>query len=312
MKHKLVIVIPIYEDNESAKRLLSEIRDIFKKEVFIVAIDDGSLTNPFCIKFLNSMKLNGVILKLKKNVGHQTAIAIGLQYVADQINWADKIVVMDSDGEDNPQNVSVLLNSCNDKSIDVVVGSRRARYESLQFKFFYNFYRFIFKILTGKSIGFGNFMCMNVTALKRIVTMPESWMHIAACILLSKLRIKDCGLDRGRRYAGQSKSNFVGFALHGFKALMVFSEYVLVRVGVACAFIAVFSVVGGIIAVLLKFIGIATPGWFSVVVGILFLVFLQTGALTLMSLLLTGVSGTKFLEETSYKKYVHQIKRAKF
>ena len=65
--------------------------------------------------------------------------------------------------------------------------------------------------------------------------------------------------------------NFVGLALHGFKALMVFAEDVLVRVGIACALIAGLSVVGVLAAVLLKVMGFSTPGWFSVALGILVL-----------------------------------------
>jgi hypothetical protein len=83
--------------------------------------------------------------------------------------------------------------------------------------------------------------------------------------------------------------NFVGLALHGFKALMVFAEDVLVRVGIASALIATFAVVGSVAAVLLKLMGYSTPGWFSLVLGIFVLLFLQTAALALMTLMLTGV-----------------------
>ena len=67
--------------------------------------------------------------------------------------------------------------------------------------------------------------------------------------------------------------NFVGFALHGFKALMVFAEDVLVRVGIVCALITLLSVVATAAAVVLKVIGFSTPGWFSVALGILLLLF---------------------------------------
>jgi hypothetical protein len=119
--------------------------------------------------------------------------------------------------------------------------------------------------------------------------MQELPIHVAAAVLASKLRTGVCPLDRGPRYAGQSKMNFVGLALHGFKALMVFAEDVLVRVGIASALIATFAVVGSVAAVLLKLMGYSTPGWFSLVLGIFVLLFLQTAALALMTLMLTGV-----------------------
>jgi hypothetical protein len=150
-------------------------------------------------------------------------------------------------------------------------------------------------------------MALKVTAVRRLVAMQELWIHVAACVLTSKLRIAAEPLDRGPRYAGRSKMNFVGLALHGFKALMVFAEDVLVRVGIACALIAALSIVGGGTAILLKLIGLATPGWFSVALGILFLVFLQTGALTLMTLMLTGVVRGGSVVTVSYREFVDSV-----
>ena len=66
MKQKLIIVTPIYEDNDSAEKLLSELKSIYKGEVFIVAVDDGSLVNPFNVNFLKRLSIEGVVLELKK------------------------------------------------------------------------------------------------------------------------------------------------------------------------------------------------------------------------------------------------------
>lgn len=161
--------------------------------------------------------------------------------------------------------------------------------ETLRFKIFYVVYKWIFNLLTGHSINFGNFMIFKLNAVKRLVAMNELWVHLAGCVLVSRLRIGICDINRGSRYAGKSKMNFIDLALHGFRALMVFSENVLVRVGVFCAMVAFLSIVGVVLAMGLKMFGYATPGWFSMVLGILLLVFLQTGALTLMTLMLTGV-----------------------
>ena len=137
--------------------------------------------------------------------------------------------------------------------------------------------------------------------------MHETWTHLAGAVLGSKLRLAICPLDRGARYAGRSKMNFVGLVLHGFKGLMVFSEDVMVRVGLACVLISGFAIAGAIAAVVLKLIGFATPGWFSVALGVLFLVFLQTAALTLMTLMLSGVAkGGAVLLET-YRDFVDEI-----
>jgi polyisoprenyl-phosphate glycosyltransferase len=101
--------------------------------------------------------------------------------------------------------------------------------------------------------------------------------------------------------------NFVGLALHGFKGLMVFAEDVLVRVGAACALVAGLSLVASAAAIVLKSIDIATPGWFSVALGILILVFLQTGAITLMTLMLTGVMRGAAILPVDYRQVVKKV-----
>jgi len=59
--------------------------------------------------------------------------------------------------------------------------------------------------------------------------------------------------------------------------------------------------------VVLKLIGFTTPGWFSVALGVLFLVFLQTAALTLMTLMLSGVAKGGAMLLDAYRDFVDQI-----
>ena len=84
----------------------------------------------------------------------------------------------------------------------------------------------------------------------------------------------------------------------------------LVRVGIICAFVALFTVAASSAAIALKLAGFATPGWFSVVLGILLLVFLQTGALTLMTLMLTGVVRAGAPNQIDYRAYIDVVKHA--
>lgn len=305
------VVMPIYEDQEASTRLFRELFAHYGKRVFVVAIDDGSVHQPVNIKVLESTGLKGVVVSLKRNVGHQRAIAIGINYVADHMPDMPCTVVMDSDGEDTPQSIRQLVEPLSSPKTDIVVAQRKSRIETVRFKIFYLVYKIIFQLLTGRKISFGNFMALNPSALKRLMAMQELWVHVAACVLTSKLRVATLPIDRGPRYAGKSKMNFVGLALHGFRALMVFAEDVLVRVGIMCAVVAVIAVLSSFLAAALKLSGFATPGWFSVVLGILLLVFLQTGALTLMTLMLTGVVRSGAPNQVNYKAYIDRIEHAK-
>lgn len=306
-RHSLIILTPIYEDSTASSRLFSELFSIYKDNVFVIAVDDGSVHEPIDINNITDHGISGIVLKLKRNVGHQKAIAIGLSYVKNYLNKDQKVIVMDSDGEDPPSSIKELINTSESLNYDVVVAERKKRVESVFFRFFYVIYRLLFFMLSGRKISFGNFMLLKHSAVMRMTAMQELWIHIPGSVLISKLRIGFCPLDRGLRYAGQSKMRFVGLALHGFKGLMVFAEDVLVRVGTACAFVAALAVSGISTAILLKIFGYATPGWFSVVSGIMLLVFLQMGALSLTTLLLTGVVKSGGISTTDYVVYIDKI-----
>lgn len=308
----LVIITPIYEDREAASRLLSELASSFDREIFVVAVDDGSVKEPVETAIIEQAGLEGVVLRLNRNVGHQKAIAIGINYVAQNIQEHQKVVIMDSDGEDTPQSIKELIQPLEREDVDIVVAKRKSRVETLKFKLFYIIYKWFFTILAGKKINFGNFVGLKAKAVKRLSSMQELSVHIAATVLSSKLRIETVSLDRGPRYAGKSKMNFVGLVLHGFKGLMIFAEDVLVRVGILSAIVALLAIVGGIIATLLKINDFATPGWFSISVEIFFLIFMQTGTLTLMILMLTGViKSNTVTTPVEYKIFIDEILYAK-
>lgn len=305
--HRVVVVTPVYEDTEASSRLFHELASL-PFNVYVIAVDDGSVKQPVEVSTLENNGVSGAVLKLRRNVGHQRAIAIGLSYASTRLGAEDRIIVMDSDGEDLPDSIEVLLSGLDNDQIDVIVAERKSRIETWKFKAFYIVYKNLFGVLTGRSISFGNFMALKPSSVKRLVSMQETSIHVAGAVLASKLRADRCPIDRGPRYAGQSKMNFVGLALHGFKGLMVFAEDVLVRVGIVCAALAGIAGLGILFAIFLKVLGFATPGWFSVALGILVLMVLQTGALALMTLMLTGVvrSGA-VAKPLSYSDFVDEV-----
>jgi hypothetical protein len=302
----LVVITPVFEDADVAARLCADIAAVLGRDVAIVAVDDGSVKNVIQPEAISAAGLGGVLIRLRRNLGHQRAIAVGMNYVADTMPGVTA-VVMDSDGEDVPATIPLLLAELAKGNADVVVAQRQQRQESLSFRAFYMIYRFIFMLLSGRKIRFGNFMAVAPGGLRRLAAMPELWIHVASSVLMSRLRIAFRPIDRGTRYAGQSKMNFSALVLHGVRALMVFAEDVLVRVCIVCALIAVGSVAAIVLTLLLKLIGFTTPGWFSVALGILLLVLLQTGALTLMTLMLSGVVRAGNLRMVDYRSLIDDV-----
>lgn len=282
----LVIVTPVYEDTESFYQLAQKIESIYQEQVTVVAVEDGSLHHVIDLKQCPT-SISVHVLRLKRNVGHQKAIAIGLSYLADKIYDTTKVVVMDSDGEDRPETINELTKSLDQDKVDIAVSVRKSRVESFKFKLFYQAYRLIFKLLTGHNIRFGNFMALKLGSMKRLLTYTELPTHIAGTVILSKCRINSVSIDRGPRYAGQSKMNFSGLVLHGLRALMIFADFVLVRLGLAS--IIFIGIIAAVITatIFLKSFGLATPGWFSIAVGMLSMLLIQITAFVLMFLMIS-------------------------
>ena len=300
-----VIVTPVYEDRASAERLFSELAVQYGPRIRLVVVDDGSVREPVEITLLNAHGLQGSVLTLAQNVGHQKAIAIGMAYACEYYPNAH-VLTMDSDGEDMPASIAALLGAMT-PAVDVVVAQRKSRVETLKFKIFYLLYKTIFKLLAGRKIDFGNFALYSPAAVARLSRMPTLWIHIAGTVLSSKLRIAFMPLDRGPRYAGQSKMNFVSLILHGFRSLMVFAEDVLVRVGLGCGLLAAVALAGVLLAVVLKLIGLSSPGWFSVIIGVFLLIMLQTGIMMLTMVLLTGVMKGVMHTPPEYKLFLKHV-----
>lgn len=298
MVKKLAVLMPALDDFQSARKLITDLGQLSDVRIFVVIVDDGSLRAPITEDVFVDADVDAVILTLARNVGHQAAIATGLTFLATSEIAYDAAIVMDSDGEDDPFCIPDLVNDLDESAVDVVVARRGKRSEGLSFRIFYEIYKYIFLLFTGKSINFGNFMALQPDAVRRIVLYNSLWTHFAATVVASRLRLHYFTVNRKKRYFGDSKMNFFSLCLHGFRALMVFADDVLVRVGMASAAVAVLSMVFAAFAGLLKLAGIATPGWFSIAIGILFLVFLQTGTLTLISLLLSAKGKRDYILES--------------
>ena len=101
---KHIILVPVYNDWKSLNKLLTHLNKVFKNtnnytnEVLIV--NDNS-TDKIDIKKNNLSSIKKIkIITLKKNLGSQRAITIGLLYLRKKKD--SFVTIMDADGEDDP------------------------------------------------------------------------------------------------------------------------------------------------------------------------------------------------------------------
>ena len=285
---RVYLIIPVFNDRDSLRILKDELAGLnwHNRKPHLVVVDDGSMAEPTILDDLDGFPYQADLISLKRNVGHQRAIAIGLSYVVKQGD-GDLVVVMDGDGEDKPDDIPGLLEALENDKTDVAVAKRRRREENQTFKFLYHLYKRFFRMLAGHAIQFGNFCVMTPRAAQRLVQMDELWMHFPATLLKSGIEISSLLVDRGKRYSGVSKMNIISLTTHGLRSIAVFTETVLTRIMLFCAAVATTSIVLIFLALLLKLMGHATPGWMTAAVGALIGLLVQTATISLLSLLIS-------------------------
>lgn len=304
MKPKTVVITPYFED-PAGQYFCQQLAEKYGTEHILIIVDDGSINTLIEQKDLSRHGLKGYIIRLQRNVGHQNAIAVGIAYAVENIDF-DQAVVMDSDGEDQPIDIQSLTDALENNN-DVAVAKRKSRVETNTFKIFYIIYQFLFRVLVGRTISFGNFMAMSRSAAMRIARSPETRIHLAASVLNSKLRVARVPVDRGARYAGQSQMNLVSLTLHGIRSIMVFAESVLVRITLFCAAFAGAILLAMAIMVVAKIAGVTILGWFSTISGILLLMLFQVAIMALLVLLLAGNMRSNPIEPLNHKNLISEV-----
>ena len=122
---RLSIVLPIFNEAQSIPELVEATRDALKSfDYEIVMVNDGSRDNSYqvlsdCAATDQRVK----VINLKRNYGQTAAINAGIQNAT-----GDIIVLMDSDLENLPSDIPMMVDKLNE-GYDVVSGWRKGRWE---------------------------------------------------------------------------------------------------------------------------------------------------------------------------------------
>ena len=220
---ELTFCIPVYNDWVAAERLLALLDEVVARvndAVSIVLIDDGSTDAvPSALSFTPKAIRRVDVLPLRRNLGHQRAIAIGLTYLYSE-RPCRAVVVMDADGEDAPADVVRLLEECaRHHDTKMVFAQRARRSEGFRFWAGYQIYKTIHRLLTGRRVEVGNFSVVPWSALERLVGVSEIWNHYPAAVFKARIPVAQVPLPRAKLLAGQSKMNWVALVAHGLSAI---------------------------------------------------------------------------------------------
>jgi len=228
---KIKILIPVYNDWESVFKLLENINlEATKIDInFSVIIVNDSSTDSIPKLSTSFDNLKSIqIIHMKENKGHARCNAAGLKYIYEKEDF-DYVIPMDADGEDRPEELSLLIEKIKEYPDTAVTANRIKRSEGLMFKFCYLAHKYLTFVFTGQTIKFGNYTCLPKTIVNRMINEPATWSSFSGSLAKVAKEKNSIPSERGIRYFGPSKMSFINLLKHSLSIITVFKTTLLIR-----------------------------------------------------------------------------------
>jgi hypothetical protein len=299
---RLAVISPVFNDWACLPELLTRLDQALSAvqgaaDVFL--IDDASpLPRPPASINHSYTAIRSVwVIRLLRNLGHQRAIAVGMGLVS-TLEGYDAVLVLDSDGEDQPEDLEKLYSAFQRmEGKSIVFAGRTKRTEGWWFKLMYWLFRQSHRALTGIPVRFGNFSLVPVPLVRSLVLVSDLWNHYAAAAVKARLPYISVPCTRGSRIAGSSQMNLVSLTTHGLRAFSVFSEEIGTRALLTCLALFALSILGSAGVLIIRFgTPYAIPGWATVAMAFVILAALQS--LTLAAVFVFYVLSSRTLSAT--------------
>ena len=228
---KIIILIPVFNDWDSLKKLINEINEnieVYKDINFecLIVNDASTIDQPKLVKPNNIKSLE--ILNMKENKGHARCNAFGIRHIFENKEF-DNLILMDGDGEDRPEEIKSLVDKINDKSSVSVVAKRVKRSEGLFFQFLYQIHKLITLIFTGENINFGNYSILTKKDVEKLYSKASLWSSFSGTVKKNIEVLNEINSFRGLRYYGPSKMSLFKLLIHSFSIIAVFKFKVFLR-----------------------------------------------------------------------------------
>ncbi|MDB9799664.1 glycosyltransferase [Candidatus Pelagibacter sp.] len=228
---KVKILIPAYNDWQSVYKLLESINSeisTLDAEFSLIIVNDASTENKqeFSADLSNLKSIQ--VINMKENRGHARCNAAGLKHINEKEDF-DYVIPMDGDGEDRPQELSLLIKKIKDYPDIVVTANRVKRSEGFIFKFCYSIHKYLTLVFTGQTIKYGNYTCLPKSIVNKMVNEPATWSSFSGSLAKIAKDRKFIPSERGTRYFGPSKMSFINLLKHSLSIIAVFKTTLIIR-----------------------------------------------------------------------------------
>ena len=286
IKQSVDLVIPVFNEagvvEQTHARICAVIEDL-PYDFTIYYVDDGSTDDtPALLKALDNARVQ--VLELSRNFGHQAALTAGME-----ATLGDIVITMDGDGQHPPEMIPEMIDLVN-QGYDVVQTQRADEAQPASFKKWTSglFYRLINSISGTRVLpGAADFRALSRQAVDALKAMPEyhrflrgmvAWIGFSVVILPYQPAERISGISKyslGKMFRLAMDAIFsfslmplyIGLSMGGLLLCLALAEMIYVlsfwvtgRTSNLApgwsSLMFVILIVGGILMVLMGFIGV--------------------------------------------------------
>ncbi len=272
----LYVVIPCYNEEEVLKETTKRLKDkisslISKKKISskskVMYVNDGSKDNTWqLIKEISDKEKNFTGITLSRNRGHQNALLAGLMSAK---NYADVIISMDADLQDDINAIDEMIEKYND-GCDIVYGVRSARKKDSFFKktTAQGFYKFMKIMGVDVIYNHADYRLTSKRVLENFSDFKEVNLFLRGMFPLIGYKTDIVYYERAERFAGESKyplKKMLNFAWDGITSFSVKPIRMILNLGIIMFLISLLMLIYFLIV---KVTGHAVKGWTFIVTSI--------------------------------------------
>lgn len=206
---KLDIVVPLYNDEEVVEKLcetvFSTLGNTFKA-VRLIMIDDGSVDESYNLALRMRETYDGIeVIKLAGNFGQHRAILAGLRSTS-----ADLVAVMDSDLQDRPEHIPLLVERMLEDGTSLAIARRTRRADTLRKRLFSRMFAATSNLLVPFKVDphLGAFRVMRQGVVKQICDVKEHTGTPFSMLYSLRVPYSTVDLEREARTAGSTGYTF--------------------------------------------------------------------------------------------------------
>jgi len=294
--------VPIYNDQEVIAELLRRLTAVLETIVSdyeILLIDDGSRDNSWAVMNAERAQREHLrIARLSRNFGQQNAIAAGLSLTS-----KDLIVLMDSDLQDRPEDIPVLIDALlADREATMAIAQWEERKDSRMKVAVSRLFQTVSNQITDihQMPRLGIFRVMKKSVVDELRNFPERTATAVSLLYFIGHKYVAVPLKRDARFAGKSGYNLSKMLALTFARIFSFSMFPIRMVTYMGALLCVGSMLAACGLIIYKLVGNVVTGWTSMMVLMLFLFGLNFAFLGILG----EYIGRIFLETKQRPNYI--------